>query len=78
MEKARQKAEKRASRKDDRTDRSLGGPDMDLMGIVPGPQPVPWETEDLLTPQEKLELVAEKEAEAKAKEKAAKEAAERA
>lgn len=79
MEKARQKSEKRSARKEDRDDERapIGAEDPDIMGIVPGPQPVPWETEDLLTPEEKLQLAAEKEAEAKAKEKAAKEAAER-
>ena len=42
MEKARQKAEKRAARKEDRGERTtVGGVDPDIVGIVPGPQPVP-------------------------------------
>ncbi|MFQ5792046.1 MAG: hypothetical protein ACE5JI_16360 [Acidobacteriota bacterium] len=44
QERQRLKAEKRAQRKSERTRRAgVGGEDPDIAGIVPGPQPVPWE-----------------------------------
>lgn len=57
QEKQRLKAEKRAQRKADRepTDAALGE-DPDIAGIVPGPQPLPWEVVDVLTPEEKEAL----------------------
>lgn len=33
--------------KDTRVQRPAGGEDPDIAGIVPGPQPKPWEDEDL-------------------------------
>lgn len=44
QERAREKASRRAERKDTRVkvDRS-GGPDPDIDGIVPGPQPLPYD-----------------------------------
>lgn len=32
-----------------------GGEDPDIAGIVPGPQPIPWNDEDLLDPEPETE-----------------------
>lgn len=47
-ERRRAKAEKRAQRKAEKEARPEvpNGEDPDLAGIVPGPQPIPWEQED--------------------------------
>lgn len=71
QEKARIKAEKRAQRKSEKISTEGYGEDPDIAGIVPGPQPQPWEVMDVLTEDERLAL--EEEAEEAAK-KAAKEA----
>jgi hypothetical protein len=41
----KEKAERRAQRQKDKTDRSPDGEDPDIAGIVPGPQPPPGEDE---------------------------------
>lgn len=46
--KQQQKAERRLESKSSRPARTPGGEDPDIAGIVPGPQPVPWNDEDLL------------------------------
>jgi hypothetical protein len=58
QEKQRLKAEKRAQRKTDRdeNDPVLEAEDPDIAGIVPGPQPLPWEVVDVLTEEEKEAL----------------------
>lgn len=47
-EKQARKDERRAQRKAEReqTPKSERGPDHDIAHIVPGPQPLPWETEE--------------------------------
>ena len=47
-EKQAAKAERRAQRAEERKNRSTGAAseDPDLAGIVPGPQPLPWDDED--------------------------------
>lgn len=71
QEKQRLKAEKRAQRKEEKDNRSEPprGVDPDIDGIVPGPQPQPWEVMDVLTEDEKAALEEEEE-EAAAKQKA--------
>ena len=57
QEKQRLKAEKRAQRKENREPVEAAlGEDPDIAGIVPGPQPQPWELMDVLTPEEKEAL----------------------
>jgi hypothetical protein len=34
---------------------SIGGEDPDIAGIVPGPQPIPWNDEDLLPVEKESE-----------------------
>lgn len=48
QERAREKAQKRVERKETRakTDRSASEVDPDIAGIVPGPQPLPYELTD--------------------------------
>ncbi len=55
QEKRQQKAERRAQATNRRTERRDGpnGEDPDLAGIVPGPQPSPWD--DFLPPEESAE-----------------------
>lgn len=54
QEKQRLKLEKRAQRKTDRTkDDAALGEDPDIAGIVPGPQPLPWDVGDVLAEEEK-------------------------
>jgi len=46
QERQRNKSEKRAQRRQDKEKPQLmGGVDPDIAGIVPGPQPMPWEAE---------------------------------
>jgi hypothetical protein len=47
-EKQAAKAERRAQRAEEKKGRSTGpgADDPDLAGIVPGPQPLPWDDED--------------------------------
>ena len=46
QERQRNKSEKRAQRRQDKEKPQLmGGVDPDIAGIVPGPQPLPWEVE---------------------------------
>jgi hypothetical protein len=47
-EKQAAKAERRAQRSEEKKNRSTTGAadDPDLAGIVPGPQPLPWDDED--------------------------------
>lgn len=72
QEKQRIKAERRAQRAAEKTRPvSMAGEDPDIAGVVPGPQPMPWEVVDVLTENEKIELEEEEEA---AKKKAEKEA----
>ena len=71
QEKQRLKAEKRAQRKDEKDTEGEDAPrgvDLDIAGIVPGPQPQPWEVMDVLTEDEKAAI--EEEAEAAKKKKA--------
>jgi hypothetical protein len=71
QEKQRLKAEKRAQRKEEKDvegDDAPRGVDPDIAGIVPGPQPQPWEVMDVLTEDEKT-AIEEEEAEAAKKEK---------
>jgi hypothetical protein len=58
QEKQRLKAEKRAQRKEekDAAPNAAIDVDPDIAGIVPGPQPQPWEVMDVLTEEEKLAL----------------------
>lgn len=47
QERQRHKSEKRAQRKAEKEKpQFMGGPDPDIAGIVPGPQPLPWEVEE--------------------------------
>ena len=47
QERQRNKSEKRAQRRADKEKpQLLGGEDPDIAGIVPGPQPLPWELGD--------------------------------
>jgi hypothetical protein len=46
--KQQQKAERRLESKANKPSRAAGGEDPDIAGIVPGPQPIPWNDEDLL------------------------------
>jgi len=47
QERQRNKSEKRAQRRADKEKpQLLGGVDPDIAGIVPGPQPLPWESEE--------------------------------
>ena len=45
------KAERRAQRSEERKQRgpATGGEDPDIAGIVPGPQPLPWDDEEPTT-----------------------------
>jgi hypothetical protein len=47
-EKQAAKAERRAQRAEEKKNRStaVGAEDPDLAGIVPGPQPLPWDDEE--------------------------------
>lgn len=73
QEKQRIKAERRLQRNAEKTkSESVNGEDPDIAGIVPGPQPQPWEMMDVLTEDEKLEI---EEAEEEEKKKAEKQAA---
>ncbi len=58
QEKQRLKAEKRAQRKEEKDAAPTAALDVDpdIAGIVPGPQPQPWEVMDVLTEEEKLAL----------------------
>jgi hypothetical protein len=70
QEKQRLKAEKRAQRKEEKDvqdEDSARGVDPDIAGIVPGPQPQPWEVMDVLTEDEKAALEDEEEEAAKKK-----------
>jgi len=77
QEKQRIKAEKRLQRNAERSKpKSINGEDPDIAGVVPGPQPQPWEVMDVLTEDEKVAIEEEEEAkkkkaEEKEKEKAA-------
>lgn len=70
QEKQRLKAEKRAQRKDEKDVEGEDVPrgvDPDIEGIVPGPQPQPWEVMDVLTEDEKAAIEEEEEAAKKKK-----------
>jgi hypothetical protein len=56
QEKAQEKNRRREEAKTNKvtSPQSAGGEDPDIAGIVPGPQPIPWNDEDLL-PAEKDE-----------------------
>jgi hypothetical protein len=56
QEKAQEKNRRREEAKTNKisSPQSTGGEDPDIAGIVPGPQPIPWNDEDLL-PAEKDE-----------------------
>lgn len=56
QEKKRQKAEKRAERKAAKEKpRADGADDPDIAGIVPGPQPLPWDEAGLTVDEEEIE-----------------------
>ncbi len=56
QEKAQEKNRRREEAKTNKvaSPQSAGGEDPDIAGIIPGPQPIPWNDEDLL-PTEKDE-----------------------
>jgi hypothetical protein len=48
LEKKRRKEQRLAERRSEREKADIeGGADPDIAGIVPGPQPVPWEDQDI-------------------------------
>lgn len=48
QERQRHKSEKRAQRRAEKEKpQMLGGEDPDIAGIVPGPQPLPWEFQEM-------------------------------
>jgi hypothetical protein len=60
QERQRNKSEKRAQRRAEKEKpQMVGGMDPDIAGIVPGPQPLPWELEE----EEMTEEAAESEEE---------------
>jgi hypothetical protein len=60
QERQRNKSEKRAQRRENKEKPQLvGGEDPDIFGIVPGPQPLPWDIEDDLTEEEETDQSAE-------------------
>ena len=50
QERQQEKTRRREENRGNKTDRTatVGGEDPDIAGIVPGPQPIPWNDEDLL------------------------------
>lgn len=50
QERQQEKTRRREENRGNKTDRTsvAGGEDPDIAGIVPGPQPIPWNDEDLL------------------------------
>lgn len=55
QEKTRRREEIRTRKANEPASGSGGGEDPDIAGIVPGPQPIPWNDEDLLDPEPETE-----------------------